>query len=248
MVDTERNMSTAAGRRALAVELISVEADGGDVIDMVCSLQRLCRAAARNLPIMAVAVSLMSDAGSAGAVGGADEQSVRLEELQFTLGEGPSHEAFALRRPVLTSDLLSRDGARWPGYSSAALEAGVKSVFAFPLHIGAATFGVLNMYGDHPGPLDHQQLTLALTFAEIATEILLDGGTNRASGQLHPGVETVLSYRAEIYQAQGSVMVDLGVTLADALVRMRAHAFVNSQSLAELSKEILSGRVELGVD
>jgi hypothetical protein len=124
----------------------------------------------------------------------------------------------------------------------------VQGVFAFPLHIGAATFGVLNIYVADAGQLEYQQLTMALTFAEIATELLLNEDATPEDGRLHLGVETVLNYRAEIYQAQGAVMVGLGVTLAEALVRMRAYAFANDQTLAELASLIMSGAVDLGAE
>lgn len=241
----KRSMNTASGRRALVAELMAMQSAEGETVGMVVLLEHLCRAALHNLGVVAVAVSLMSDAGSAGVVAGADERSVSIDELQFTLGEGPSHDAFALRRPVLTADLQSSDGGRWPGYSAAAQEAGVHGVFAFPLHIGAAAFGVLNIYVDRAGPLEFQQLTMALTFAEIATEVLLNEDATTDDGRLHLGVETVLNYRAEIYQAQGAVMVELGVSLGEALVRMRAYAFVNDQSLAELASGIMSGQVEI---
>ena len=50
-------------------------------------------------------------------------------------------------------------------------------------------------------------------------------------GAAEPGTLTpsslagAVSSRAEVYQAQGMVMVDLDVSLVDALARMRAHAF-----------------------
>lgn len=245
---TRRSMNNAAGRRELVMELMEMQADEGESVGMVTFLERLCRAAVHNLGVLGVAVSLMSDAGTVGVVAGSDERSAGIEEIQFTLGEGPSHDAFALRRPVLTADLQSLDGRMWPGYSAAAQEAGVFAVFAFPLHIGAAAFGVLNVYVGSAGPLEYQQLTMALTFTEVATELLLNEDSTPADGRLHLGVETVLNYRAEIYQAQGAVMVGLGVSLAEALVRMRAHAFANNQSLAELASFIMAGSVELGVD
>lgn len=243
-----RGMNSAAGRRELVAELMAIQSAPDDAGAMVNSLERLCRAAVHNLAVVGVAVSLMSDASSVGVVAGADERSVRIDELQFSLGEGPSYDAFALRRPVLTADLQSHDGRKWPVYSAVAQEAGVRGVFAFPLHIGAAAFGVLNVYVDRAGPLEFQRMTMALTFAEVATEILLDGDTTPMTGRLHPGVETALSNRAEIYQAQGAVMVDLDVSLAEAMARMRAHAFANNQSLAELAGIIMTGKKVLGAD
>ena len=42
-------------------------------------------------------------------------------------------------------------------------------------------------------------------------------------------------------------MAELGISLAEALVRMRAHAFSQDQSLAELAALIMSGEVVLGL-
>ena len=241
-------LHTAAGRRALVTELMAVQGHDGRSVGMIDSLTRLCRAAVHNLEAVGVAVGLMTEGTSFGVVAGADDHSIILEEMQYSLGEGPGHDAFALRRPILTSDLSSRGGDQWPGYRSAALNAGVAGVFAFPLQIGAITFGVITVYAGHPGALGTRELTMALTFAELATEILLDGDSSLELGQVHPGLETALGHHAEIYQAQGVVMVDLGVNLGEALVRMRAHAYSNERTLAELAHDIMAGDVVLGAE
>lgn len=232
-------------RRTLVGELVAAQAVADEPISTVVLLERLCRAAAEHLGAAGVAVGLMSDSGSEGVVASADERSSLLDELQFTLGEGPSHHAFRMRRPVLISDLESSEGDAWPAYRAAALEAGVSGVFAFPLHVGAATFGVLTIHLPNAGPLDNQRLAMALTFAESGVEILLNADTISPDGSPHPAVEIALGHRAGIYQAQGWITVTLGVTLAEAMVRMRGHAFANDQSLAELAALILSGDVVL---
>lgn len=235
----------AIDRRAAVAALMSAQTVVGEIPTIVVLLERLCRAAALHLFATGVAVGLMSESGSQGVVASADERSFLLDELQFSLGEGPSHDAFTMRRPVLIADLESSEGHSWPIYSAGALESGVSGVFAFPLHIGATSFGVFTVYTSGNGGLDHDLLGMALTFAEIATEILLDGDSAPADGSLHPGVEAVLGYRAEIYQAQGVVTVRLGINLAESLVRMRAHAFSHDQTLAELAALIMSGDVGL---
>ena len=232
-------------RRTVVGELMSAQTIADETVTTVLLLERLCRAAAQNLAAVGVVVGLMSEAGSVGVVASADDHSAEFDELQFTLGEGPSHDAFRLRRPVLIADLGSPEGEAWPIYRVSALEAGVSGVFAFPLHIGASAFGVFTIYISNAGPLDYQQLRMAITFAEIATEILLDADSTSSDGSLHPGVEAALSYRTEIYQAQGFVMVQLDISLTEALVRMRAHAFSHDQTLAELATLIMSGSVVL---
>lgn len=215
--------------------------DGRDgVADL---LQQLCRALTTDLAVMGVAVNLMSAAGSDGVVAASDDRSRDVDEIQFATGEGPCHDAYAARRPVLTPDLRSVTHREWPGYSSAAIESGVAGVFAFPLHVGAVVLGVLDVYTDQPGSLSQDQVAAALTTAQRATEILLDGNLVTAGGRLDRDLSTVLDHRVEIYQAQGMVVVDLGVDLAEALARMRAHAFGNEIALLDLARDIIAGLV-----
>lgn len=235
------NLNNAAGRRALIAKLMEIQDGGPDGPSMVDSLQRLCRAAVHNLDVTGAAISLMVESDSAAVVAGADGQSVGLEELQFTLAEGPSWDAFALHRPVLTADLLSAGASRWLGFSNGALAADIRAVFAYPLQIGAITLGVFTVYRTLSGSFGDRQSAMALTFAEVATEIVLDGDPKAKPGALLPGLQEALDHRVQIYQAQGAVMVDLGVGLAEALLRMRAHAFAHDKTLAEISAEIMSG-------
>jgi GAF domain-containing protein/ANTAR domain-containing protein len=226
-------------------QIVGADADG--LVGVVGLLTQLCRSLTAKIAVMGAAVNLMSAGGSEGVAAASDERSRDVGELQFAMGEGPCHEAFAARRPVLTPDLRAIPDGRWPGYAPAALASGVGAVFAFPLHVGAVTFGVLDVYADRPGSLSVEQEVWALTFAQIATEILLDGDLTTANGELDPGLSTALDSRAEIHQAQGMVVVDLGIDPAMALARMRAHAFAHNRPLIDLAREIIDGlRLEEG--
>ena len=204
-------------------------------------LHGLCRNLTSTLGVKGAAVNLMSAAGSDGVAAASDDRCRDVDELQFTTGEGPCHEAYAARRPVLTSDLRAAAVRQWPGYASAALASGVGAVFAFPMHIGGVGFGVLDVYADRPGSMRPEQVTMAFTYAQIATEIMLDGDLTTTDGDLDPGLSTALDYRAEIHQAQGMVIVDLAVKTAEALARMRAHAFALNRPLIDLAREIIGG-------
>ena len=197
----------------------------------VVALEELCRVLTTDLEILGAALSLTSGRGTAGVVAASDERSRRIDELQFSAGEGPCYDAVQHSRPVLTPDLVAEEG-RWPGYASTAIEAGVQGVFAFPLQVGALCLGVLDVYAAQSGSLSDQQVTAALTAARRAIEILLDGA---------PGLGDEIDHRAEIYQAQGMVMDARGIDAGDALARMRAHAFAHDQPLHALALLILAG-------
>jgi len=82
----------------------------------------------------------------------------------------------------------------------------------------------------------------------VATEILLDGSLPQDGRRLEPGLDATLDTHAHVYQAQGMVMAELGVSLAEALARMRAHAWATGQDLTTLAGEILAGRERPGRD
>lgn len=206
-------------------------------------LDRLCRAAASALPVGGAVVHLMTSSAGDGVVAASGHDARELGELEFALGEGPALEAFAIRRPVLVPDLGARNASRWPGYTSIARERDVEAVFALPLHLGAVAFGALELYAATTGPLDGTDTDLALAFAGIGTQTLLDSTIVGPDGELEPGLALAMDRRGEIAQAQGMVMVDLRVGLGEALARLRAHAFATEVSLHELARQVIAGYV-----
>jgi hypothetical protein len=211
-------------------------------------LHRLCTAAARALPASGAAVTLVADGRVHGLAAASDPLSAALEELQLTVGEGPGIEAHAAGRPVLLADLGDGALARWPGYTPAAHDQGVRAVFAFPLQVGAARLGVLTAHRRQAGSLSGASLRLALTFADVAVQALVDGQAHAPEGHLGDGLDQVLDSQVGLYQAQGMVMVDLGVPIADALVRLRAYAYAAGRPLHAVARDVVEGRLRLNRD
>ena len=212
-------------------------------------LERLCSALTRALPASGVGLSLLTDDnGGGGTIAASDARSRVLAELQFTLGEGPCIDAYAARRPVLEPDLGTHGSRRWPGYAPAAHLHGVRAVFAFPLQIGAARAGALDIYRHEPGSLTPDALTKAFTFADVAMGLLLDGQSRIGDSRLSPDLDGALANRLEVYQAQGMVMVDLGVGIDEAMARLRAHAYAAERTLIAVAQDIVAGKLILERD
>jgi hypothetical protein len=142
---------------------------------------------------------------------------------------------------VLVPDLAGPVGNSWPGFRQVAVERGVAAVFAFPLQVGPVSLGTLELFSAQPGPLPPDQAGLARAFAEIGVGVLLDGHLINADGGLSHGLERSFEHRADIAQAQGMVTVDLGVSLTEAMARLRAHSFAIGISLSELAGKVISG-------
>ena len=190
----------------------------------------------------------MSEAGARGVAAASDPASERIDELQFALGEGPCMDAFTSRRPVLEPDLGGGGLARWPIYSPAAHVEGVRATFAFPLQVGAARLGVLDLYRETPGTLSGEELAQALTFADVATTMLLDGQEQAPPGAAAAGLDEALGYRFELHQAQGMVKVRMGVTLVEALALLRAYAYSHDRDLADVARDVVTRGLRLDDD
>lgn len=227
------------------------------------------RAAAQDAPaeiadvcVVAVAVAVMSGAaltatsraGASHVMCVTDDISELLEELQLTLGEGPSVDAAESGAPVLSPDLGALDAtSRWPAFAPAASLAGAMAMFAFPLQIGAIQAGVLAMYRAEPGPLAARELGDALLCAHLATVLLLDSqegaarGADGAPGPVSQAVE-LGQHRAQIDQATGMLAEQLGIGIDEAFGRLRAYAYAHDQRLADVASDIVSRRLRIRED
>lgn len=218
----------------------AVDGDGPGVAG---GMRRLCGAAGRALSASGAGLTVMVKDGMRGVTAASDQATERLEELQLTLGEGPCIDAFASQRPVLIPDLNSAAMSRWPAYAPAVHAQGVRAVFSFPLQVGAARLGMLDVFRTETGMLTDDQLTLALTFAEVAVATLIDGQEHTRPGETGGWLDDPLGSRAELFQAQGMVMVQLKVSLAEAMARMRAYAYANERRLGEVALDIIARRL-----
>jgi hypothetical protein len=204
-------------------------------------LERLCLAILPVLSAWGAGISMMTTDGIRGVCVASDPVSQHVDDLQFVLGEGPCMDAFDDRRPVLVTDVADT-AARWPLYAAAAEQAGVRAVFAFPLQVGGARLGVFDVFRREVGSLTAEQLTDALLFTDVAVSTILDRQENAAEHRSDDVAEAV-QHRAELFQAQGMVMVQLGVPLSEAMARLRAHAYAHDVGLDEVARDVIARRI-----
>ena len=151
-------------------------------------------------------------------------------------------DASRQRRPVLQPDLARTASSRWPEFGPAVLGAGIAAIFAFPLQIGAIRLGILDLYRTAPGNLDDEQLADALAYADAAVSILLAlQGTIAAGHGLHEQIGHPLESRAEIHQATGVISVQAIVSVTEALVLLRAHAYAIDEPILHIARQVLAG-------
>jgi hypothetical protein len=217
----------------------------------------VCTAAVAALPVGGAGMSAMSRGRASHPLCGTDSVSQQLEELQLTLGEGPCVDAHVLGSAVLCPDLLAGELQRhWTVFADAALEAGARAVFAFPLRTGTVSPGVLDLYSSSSVELDADEVADAMAFADTATLLLLDARITETGVPSGTGAsqtdrtdaapsDDLGGYRAEIDQATGILMVQLGVGIEEAFVRLRAHAYARGARISVVAADVVAHRLRL---
>jgi ANTAR domain len=207
------------------------------------SLRCLCQAAAARLPVSGVAVSVRSGRVVSEALCAIGPLSGELEELQLTVGEGPSLKVLAGGPSMLVGDLdCAEQQCRWPLFAPAAVEAGARAMFALPLRLGAIRVGAFVLYSDRRGPLPAEDLAEAWVFAEFALRLVLDEQAGIDSPEGYPVADDLSDSRPAIHQATGMISVQLGVGIAEAFSRLRARAFAEERPLSELAADVVARR------
>jgi AmiR/NasT family two-component response regulator len=96
-----------------------------------------------------------------------------------------------------------------------------------------------------PGALSATQMRDALSAADAATLVLL--GLRSDPGE-EQAWDRSWGNRAEIHQATGMVVPSSGSARADALARLRAHAFAEQRLLGEVARDVVARRLRFTKD
>lgn len=182
-----------------------------------------------------------------------DDLAERIDELQFVIGEGPCLDAYLSGDPRTAADLASEGSlARWPAFAREAGGAGASAIFAYPVRSGSSSIGVLEFYRYASGPLKEQEHRAALQYAEVLGTVLnaawrgLLDGTDELEADYYARVGSPPGLnRWHLHVAAGMVAEQLGVSVSDAIDRVRAFTYASGRRLVEISDAILARRVTL---
>jgi GAF domain-containing protein len=138
----------------LADELAAVFARAADLLltdeTVFKALELITEAAQAAVPGAVGAGVTLVDADGHKRTASASSPLVELaDSRQYELGQGPCLVAWASGEPVLVSDVLNDH--RWPGWSRAAAELGLRSSVSAPLLTGDAALGAVKLYGRQAG-------------------------------------------------------------------------------------------------
>jgi GAF domain-containing protein len=209
--------------------------------------EQVCRTCLSGLDVDGASLALHAVSAARETLWVSDSVAGLLDDLEFSLGEGVCMEAATTGRPVFVADVCAAaDMRRWPVFADAVVErTPARALFALPLRWGAVNLGVLHLYRRTPGHLPAEQRRDVVAAVNTAALMMLGARTDPGDG---PWLDPTVSNRAEVHQATGMVLAQLGIGATDALARMRAYAFSEKRLLLDVAHDIVTRRLQFTPD
>ena len=207
---------------------------------------RLCLPFIDALEVDGASISVFGLSGHQLTICTTDAMAARLESLQFELGEGPHWEVLRTGRSSLCDDLASAgpDGVPWPIFANSALKLDIGAVFAFPMMMGAAVIGAVDLYSVAPRHLDERHVSLGSSMAGRLAATAVRVATGMAGEAAPAETELRPPLRREVHQATGMIQAQLNTTASDAFARLRAHAFSSGQPVERIANQVVSRHLD----
>ncbi|MBG0560819.1 GAF and ANTAR domain-containing protein [Actinoplanes aureus] len=237
-------MNTVSAER-LATIFVEAADTLVDEFDLLEFLHMLTDRARSLVEAAAAGLMLADERGQLEFMAGSDE-NVRLVELfQLQNDQGPCLEAFRTGQPIINIDLGAATD-RWSRFAPRAVEAGFRSVHAFPLRLRTQVIGALNIFGSSAGGDFHPaDVPIMQALADVATIGLMQERAIRRSEALTEQLQGALNSRIIIEQAKGALAQVHGITVDEAFRRIRAYARNNNRRLTEVSELIVTDLTRL---
>jgi hypothetical protein len=202
---------------------------------------RLCHATQVLLKAGGASITLENSTPNRVTLCATDDRSTELENLQDVLEEGPCRDAFDLGRTVRT--LVDRSAAeRWPRFIPAAADViGSDGVlWSVPMHAGNQVIGAVSLY-----TLGNAQLAEPLETVQFLADTVAISVTHDPLSLDSPPDARDWGSRAQVHQATGMVIAQLGISPEDALAVLRAYAFAQGRSLGDVAQDVVGRTLDI---
>lgn len=127
------------------------------------------------------------------------------------------------------------------GFRGRGGERGCRRGLRVPLQAGTTWLGTLDLYRRTPATLDAEHLADAVALAALTTTALL---ADAGGDEVAPWARADLpGHYDEVNIATGMLAGRLDISLDDAMLRLRAHAFSHHLPLTEVAQAVLQHRI-----
>jgi hypothetical protein len=235
-------------------------ASGSSGTSLFTGVGTVCETITRLAGVDGAAVAVFAPSATRELVYATDSLAQQIDDLQFTLGEGPCLEAY--RSASVQSCPRLDEGPQvelWPAFCDGAFELGVRGVFAFPVVGPDSAIGVLELYRRSTGDLKAGQMESASVCATAIANTLMENWSAHLSWAIDAvtAIEAISAdpdgaldsndqfSRARVYIASGMVAVQLGVSADEGLDRLRAYTYAQGRPINEVAGDIMARRLSL---
>jgi GAF domain-containing protein len=180
----------------------------------------------------------MSRGGRTSTVACSDELASRVNDLQYSLLEGPCLTALEDGCLVRIDDMTAE--TRWPRFTRQAAESGIQSCLSLPLIARDETVGALNLYSVDRRAFGGDETRRAERFAENAAGALALGLRLVSYSELTDQLRASLASRAAIDQAVGVIMAQQRCSQDKAFAVLRTASQNRNVKLRELAREVVT--------
>lgn len=224
------------------VELADTMVAEYDVIEL---LHTLADRTVELLDADAAGLMLADQRGQLRVLASTTEEARVLELFQLQNSEGPCLSCYESAEPVVNVDIGEAE-ARWPRLTSAAADAGYRSVHALPLRLRRQVIGAMNLFCAEQSTLSEDDLAVGQALADVATIGLLQERAVRQQEVLAEQLQGALNSRVLIEQAKGMLAERAGIGIDEAFTRMRAHSRRTSRPLRTIATSVVDGTIQAG--
>lgn len=165
------------------------------------------------------------------------ETAKAMDELQYAYREGPCLTAANEQRTVVVDDF--RTDERWPDYSDAVSQHGLRSILSAPFTIGPGAKAAMNLYSYRTNSFRDEEITFAESYARQASK-----GLQLALRMAHYSEEAdnrsrAMESRTDIDVAVGIVMAQNRCSQAEAFDILQRASSTRNVKLRVIASEIV---------
>jgi GAF domain-containing protein len=166
-----------------------------------------------------------------------DRRVDHLEGLQIEHGEGPCVDAFEEKAMADADDLKGEN--RWPSFSPAAVERGLRAVLASPIPYNQHAIGVVVVFSGKARPWSPEGKLALIAFTDLAALTIANTMQSQERGELAEQLQHALDARVVIEQAKGVLVSREGLSEREAFERLRGQARRQRRRVAEVAAEVM---------
>jgi GAF domain-containing protein len=196
--------------------------------------ERLVKVAIAAIPHASHAgLTLLREGRRARTLAATDQVPMSVDDLQYSLAQGPCLDAATSTRLVLVPDL--RLERRWPRFAARCVEeTPVRSIVGVHLPVGSGDHAALNLYATSPHVFDDEDMAVAsmlAPFAGLAVE-----ATIHADDVAH--LQTALTSSRQIGTATGILMAHRKITADEAFQALRTASSHLNRKLRDIAAQV----------